>query len=111
MTINTYEEFIAALQAAGLPEVFAGTWIPGVQTQATFVRSLSEDEWETYLDVVYPERITQRAEAAGDKVQLKEEYQATIAELDQIINATTPTNAQVIAAVAWQMIVMYLDAA
>jgi hypothetical protein len=45
------------------------------------------------------EEVTYFADDEADRQQLKAEYQATITQLQSIENATSPTNAQVIAAV------------
>jgi hypothetical protein len=79
---------------AGLPVVSATDG-----GQATFSRSLTDDEVEIYHDLRDPQRPILRAELTATRVQIKAEYIATIDTLTQIENATSPTNAQVIAAV------------
>lgn len=65
----------------------------------TFTRSIDETETQLYHDILDPAEKASREAYAVDRAQLKAEYQATVDQLQAIENATSPTNAQVIAAV------------
>lgn len=82
------------LLAAGLPVVSATDG-----AQATFSRTLEDQEMETYLNILYPNRAVERADFADARQMLKDQYQAAVDRLLQIENAVNPTNAQVIAAI------------
>lgn len=78
------------LQVAGLPVVTATDGV-----NASFSRSLTDEETELYLDILHPARIEYRA----DRADLKAQAVTAINRLSQIETADNPTNAQIIAAV------------
>ena len=81
------------LKNAGLPVISAS------DTQATFSRSLTDVESELYHDILDPTRAARRNDETMARVQLRAEYLSTITTLQQIVNAQSPSNAQVIIAV------------
>lgn len=78
--------------AVGLPVVMEN----GTMTMS---RGLTDIEDEIFHDILDPTRVTIRLENAANLQTLKNEYQAALTRLEQIRDATNPTNAQVIAAV------------
>lgn len=82
------------LQAAGLPVVSATDG-----AQATFSRTLDDTENEIYLNLLDPTRAQRLLDTIADRESLKIQYQAAIDRLQQIENAVSPTNAQIIQAI------------
>jgi hypothetical protein len=88
------------LTAAGLPIASATesgeiSGLPGIPMTQKQERIFQDILLEHFRPAEYAELLLSRS----DESQLKSEYQATIAQLQTIENATNPTNAQVIAAV------------
>jgi len=88
-----YEKLITA----GLPIISATEEgeIESLQMTAEQQLLFSDILMEHFQPIQYADILTIRA----DRQQLKEEYQSTIATLQTIESTTSPTNAQVIAAV------------
>ena len=89
--------FFEDLQNAGLP-VISATEIEGKPKQATFSRSLSDEEAELYHDIRDPSRVTKRQEAAAALLQLKNEYQSALTTLanHETFNTQGMTQAQIV---------------
>lgn len=91
--------FLETIQAAGLPIVS----VNADGSEPRFARPLTDEEVTQYIElklqyfdtIAYNNLINERA----DKKQLRDEFQTTITQLQNIEAATSPTNAQVIAAV------------
>lgn len=88
------------LISAGLPVTSATE-----DGQVVWEAQMTDEQNQTYRDIVLqyldPVKYAALLEERANKQQLKDEYQATITQLEQIENATSLTNAQVIAAVKY----------
>lgn len=87
-------DWLLTLQNAGLPATEAHVNADG-KVDATFSRGLTASEWTLFLQLTDPTRHDNET----DKATLKAEFSATVLQLQNIETATTPTNAQIIAAV------------
>lgn len=92
--------FLLTVQNAGLP-IISVNEIDG--SDPVFSRALTDAEAQLYgelkLQYYDPTKYNELLDDRANKQQIRDEYQATITQLQTIETTTSPTNAQVVAAV------------
>lgn len=105
--IHAIPEHIVRLRLINIddePHIETYSYISLEDETETHYLSIETIATETQINAALASPVTQTEinylmEFAADKVQVRQEYQSTIDQLQNIENATNPTNTQVVAAV------------